>query len=65
VQIAKGSKLPRNPVFLEYYLRKISEGKTKVQALVCVMRRLANIIYGMMKNKQEYKMPTLPLKEAV
>jgi len=65
VQIAKGSKLPRNPVFLEYYLRKISEGKTKVQALVCVMRRLANIIYGMMKNKQEYIMPTLPLKEAV
>ena len=33
---------------------KISEGKTKSQALVCVMRRLVNIIYGMMKNKTEY-----------
>ena len=31
-----------------------SEGKTKIQALVCVMRRLNNIIYGMMKNKTEY-----------
>lgn len=45
---------PRNPVFLEYYKKKISEGKTKIQALVCVMRRLNNIIYGMMKNKTEY-----------
>ena len=65
IQVAKGSKLPRNPVFLEYYKRKISEGKTKIQALVCVMRRLVNIIYSMMKNKRAYEMPVLPLKEAV
>lgn len=54
---------PRNPVFLEYYKRKISEGKTKIQALVCVMRRLNNIIYGMMKNKTEYVMPNVEIKE--
>lgn len=44
---------PYNPIFRAYFLRKISEGKTKSQALVCVMRRLVSIIYGMMKNKYE------------
>ena len=29
VQVAKGSKLPRNPVFHAYYQRKLKEGKTK------------------------------------
>jgi len=38
-------------------MRKISEGKTKSQALVCVMRRLVNIIYGMMANRTEYREP--------
>jgi transposase len=46
---------PNQPVFYAYYQRKISEGKTKSQALVCIMRRLVNIIYGMMKNKTEYR----------
>ena len=27
------------------------------------MRRLNNIIYGMMKNKSEYVMPTVEIKE--
>jgi len=40
-------------------MRKISEGKTKSQALVCVMRRLVNIIYGMMVNRTEYREPVL------
>jgi len=46
---------PYQPVFREYFLRKISEGKTKSQALVCIMRRLVNIVYGMMKNKTAYQ----------
>jgi len=29
VQVAKGSKLPRNPVFHAYYQWKLKEGKTK------------------------------------
>ena len=58
VQVSKKGT-PRNPVFLEYYKRKISEGKTKIQALVCVMRRFNNIIYGMMKNKTEYILPIM------
>ena len=62
IQVSKKGT-PRNPVFLEYYKRKISEGKTKIQALVCVMRRLNNIIYGMMKNKTEYVMQNVEIKE--
>jgi len=46
---------PYNPIFRIYFLRKVSEGKTKSQALVCIMRRLVNIVYGMMKNKTEYR----------
>ena len=44
--------------------RKTQEGKTKKQALVCVMRRLVNIVYGMMKHRTAYVMPELPEKEA-
>ena len=50
---------PNHPVFHNYYMRKIGEGKTKSQALVCIMRRLVNIVYGMMKNKTEYREPAL------
>ncbi|MNP50442.1 Transposase IS116/IS110/IS902 family protein [compost metagenome] len=56
IQVAKGdNKKQRNPVFYEFYQRKLAEGKTKKQALICVMRRLVNIIYSMMKNKTEYR----------
>jgi len=65
VQVAKVSGKPRNPVFHDYYQRKITEGKTKKQALVCVMRRLVNIVYGMMKHRTAYIMPDFPEKEAV
>lgn len=54
VSVPKSGK-PNQPIFYAYYQRKISEGKTKSQALVCIMRRLVNIIYGMMKNKTEYR----------
>lgn len=39
-------------------MKKISEGKTKHQAILQVMRRLINIIYGMMKNRTEYVHPS-------
>jgi transposase len=63
VQTAQKSGKPRNAVFHEYFKRKISEGKTKPQALVCVIRRLVNIIYGMLKNKTEYREPELPIEK--
>ncbi|MEH7814708.1 IS110 family transposase [Bacillus toyonensis] len=65
VQVAKGSKTPRNPVFHAYYQKKLKEGKTKGQALVCIMRRLVNIIYGMMKYKTAYELPVVEGKEVV
>ena len=60
VQVCKESKIPRNPVFYAYYNQKLSEGKSKSQALLCIMRRLVRIIYCMMKNKTAYIMPDQP-----
>lgn len=37
-----------------YFQRKISEGKNKSQALCCLKRRLIDIIFMMLKYKQEY-----------
>lgn len=48
---------PRNPIFMNYYLKKLDEGKTKRQALTCIMRRLINIIYNILKNNVEYEHP--------
>jgi hypothetical protein len=45
----------KNSKAREYFLRKISEGKTKKEALTCLQRRLCDIIYSMMKNKTEYR----------
>ncbi|WP_339274049.1 IS110 family transposase [Paenibacillus sp. FSL W8-0426] len=64
VQVSKGSKKPRNTLFYEYFNRKKEEGKTPTQALVCVMRRLVNIIYGMMKNKTAFRLPEKVEKQA-
>lgn len=58
VCVPKSGK-PNNPVFYDYFCRKLGEGKTKSQALVCIMRRLVNIIYGMMKNKTAYVAPPM------
>jgi hypothetical protein len=61
----RGSKTPINPVMYEYYKKKVSEGKTKGQALVCVMRRLITILYAMIKNKTAYTMPEIQVEKAV
>lgn len=57
VNCAGDSGKPVNELFRSYYKKKLSEGKTKKQALKCVMRRLVNIVYGMMKYKTEYREP--------
>jgi transposase len=51
----RGGK-PRNPAFHEYFQRKVKEGKKKSQAIICIQRRLSNILYGMMKHKTAYKL---------
>lgn len=65
VQVAKGSKIPRNPVFHAYYQKKLKEGKTKGQVLVCIMRRFVNIVYGMKKYKIAYELPVVQEKKVV
>lgn len=41
-----------------YFQRKLSEGKTKGQALCCLKRRLVDIIYMMLKYQQKYQYTT-------
>lgn len=48
---------PRNKAFRGYYDRRTLEGKNGKQILICISRRLINIIYGMLKSGTEYKMP--------
>ncbi len=50
--------IPRSKTFYDYYQRKQQEGKSKTQALICISRRLVNIVYGMLKNKTEYREPS-------
>jgi transposase len=42
----------------EYFQKKLKEGKTKAQALCCLKRRLIDIIFMMLKYKQEYNYQT-------
>ena len=39
----------------EYFKRKVSEGKSKSQALVCLRRQIMNIVWMMMKHKTIYR----------
>jgi len=38
-----------------YFKRKISEGKSKSQALVCLRRQMVNIVWMMLKHKTTYR----------
>jgi len=53
----RAASCPHNPIFLDYYYKKIEEGKTKRQALTCVMRRIINIIYKILKYNIPYQHP--------
>lgn len=44
-----------NPKAKEYYEKKIKEGKSKKQSLVCVMKRIACVVYGMLKSGENYR----------
>ena len=50
---------PRHPAFRANYEKRKAEGKSSQQALICISRRLISIIYGMLKNGTEYRMPVL------
>lgn len=44
-----------NELAKTYFRRKVSEGKSKSQALVCLRRQMVNIVWMMMKHKTIYK----------
>ena len=48
-----------NPIFYTYYQKKISEGKTKNQAIKAVQRRLVNIVFSVMKHNRPYENPAV------
>jgi len=58
IQINRDGKA-RNPLLRAYFECKVSHGKTKIQAMICIMRRLVSIIYSMMKNRTPYRMPEI------
>lgn len=51
-----------SPQVKEYFIKKISEGKSRKQAITCVMRRIAVRIYGILKTQGAWQ-NTLNLKE--
>jgi hypothetical protein len=62
--VAKKTKQPRNPYFLQYNEQKLREGKSKRQAIVCLMRKLVNVVYYLLKYKATYQMPDIPQQKA-
>lgn len=58
--VAKKTKQPRNAYLLDYYEQKMKEGKSKRQAIVCLMRKLVNVVYYLLKYKAPYIMPAIP-----
>lgn len=64
IAVTRTKKEPRNPYFYAYYEQKIAAGKTKQQAIVCIMRKLVNVIYKLMQTKAAYVIPVVPSKEA-
>lgn len=57
ISTGKDMTTPQNAIFLDYYYKKISDGKTKKQALTCVMRRIVNIIYKILNENIPYQHP--------
>ncbi|MHC1723767.1 MAG: IS110 family transposase [Aminipila sp.] len=58
IQVSTKNKA-RNPIFRQYYEKRLAEGKSAKQVLICISRRLINIIFGMLKYKTEYYMPEI------
>ncbi len=64
IAVTRTKKEPRNPYFYSYYEQKLTAGKTKQQAIVCIMRKLVNVVHYLMRTKAAYVMPVMPEKDA-
>ena len=49
------TQLCRQTKAKEYFDKKVSEGKTRKHALRCLMKRIACVVYGMMKSGESYR----------
>ncbi len=49
------TQLCRQTPAREYFDKKVSEGKTRKHALRCLMKRIACMVYGMMKSGEPYR----------
>lgn len=49
------TQLRIHPPAQEYYRKKLSEGKTKKQAMRALINRMSTIVYGLLKSKKAYK----------
>lgn len=49
--------IQHNPTIRACYRRLLSNGKTKMQALVAAMRKLVHICYGVLKHQQPFQAP--------
>ena len=52
--IASVACLKHNPEFKTLYDRKVSQGKTAKQALICVAKKLAHLCLSMLKSGEFY-----------
>jgi transposase len=43
-----------DPALRGFYRHLLARGKTKLQAIVAVMRKLSHAIYGMLRHQQTY-----------
>jgi transposase len=57
IAVTRTKREPRNPYFHAYYEQKMAAGKTKQQAIVCIMRKLVNVIHYLMRTKAAYVIP--------
>lgn len=64
IAVTRGKREPRNPYFYSYYEQRLVAGKTKQQAIVCIMRKLVNVIYYLLKTKAIYIIPEVSIKQA-
>ncbi|HEY3366067.1 MAG TPA: IS110 family transposase [Symbiobacteriaceae bacterium] len=52
------NQMRRNPLAQAYIQKKISEGKSKMGSIRCLMRRLCDVIFALLRDQTPYRKPT-------
>jgi transposase len=63
IAVTRTKKEPRNPYYHAYFEQKIAAEKSKQQAIVCIMRKVVNVIYRLMQTKAAYIIPVVSSQE--